>query len=894
MLRSKATIPAVICLAVFGYLLQQAHRQAGMKGFFCELFAIAIVVFGVNRYRSKTKTATDLAAKPSVRKVSWKFFIIGSTIFLFLFPFSIFFHSVGLAPGIAFIFLFAYLWADLAKKINLHGFLAAVILIIFVWLWGEAGKPGLVVMPVDLPSGREDLEFTSEGLANALETELQSFGLKGSAGIYSDSESSKILASARTFPDSPWYRGAETRPSALEGLYASHLAMGTQVEGFALSSIYHVLRHVRGKQLLEAQVLVGADGTLTLALRRFNFPLDCVSDQLPEELLQEKATTREGREAVLDLWKHAIEPNKLRHEPGALGCSPSFLRKVLDWLDIADLPAGGEERIANVTIGKYLHGDAQLTAALQLGSLEAMERLSPERLALYYDNAGRYRSALFYYIKALPELLNEAAREFSVTEESTRQRLANALIRIGDLEGNSNGSIRDQSYALAERILPDDLQTKARIGYSKLLDAKKLDWCKECQNPTQRNILLDQSISYLESAIQASGDDAVRRYGTYRRDETLDWVKANLWYAKVQKDEATQQKDPNYLGKTIADAQSIIDHLSKEQPRDSRILITDYFVLVSSGKTDLCQQAKELELLSDPKGYTLHNTLLIEDELFRIYTRCQDNQRARKHRASFDSLLALSRLESGYIPANRGMQTQPDEKTLSQSEQPLKDLLEIASEELAEKLKEKSGEKSTEQLIKEQEEPLKETWLANIGLVFLEFALSPGRDKDAPVVTAGQSNLCLVPESFGELAQRGRSLCAKVKAMACRASDADLKLAETASVKVPDDPYLRSNLGIVHLKMGKLKEALQDFREAARLNPRDPQLRNLLAYVSLTSSDDVDEGTAERRYGRMLDPQVWPGIDRFFQDHSLAPCSLTGLQKPTTADSTVVNSVRHH
>ena len=97
-------------------------------------------------------------------------------------------------------------------------------------------------------------------------------------------------------------------------------------------------------------------------------------------------------------------------------------------------PLGAEERIANVTVSNA-RGDYQLTEALHFAAIEAMGKLSTERLANYYDKKERYESALTYYKLALPGLFMEYDQASPNDRESARRRRAEVLIiRIGDLD----------------------------------------------------------------------------------------------------------------------------------------------------------------------------------------------------------------------------------------------------------------------------------------------------------------------------------------------------------------------------------------------------------------------------------------------------------------------------
>jgi hypothetical protein len=469
-----------VVLIMWISLAIQAYDYLGSKGLLCEFLALWVAyLYGSGRlYKPLSSTrfgnsirktclriaqAASLPHRTCVAKVQTEktarlnphLSFVSTILFLACFPFFVFPHFIGLVPGLLFILFFSYLFTGIAREVSLHNVLATLFLLLFVWLWGEAGHPGLIVMPVDLPQGRDDLNFTADGVANALETELKDFG--ANQLNYGGTQASKIFANEledKLFPQSPWYKGTEARPPLLEGLQASHVIIGTDVEGFPLLGAYHILRHLRGMPLLEGQVLLGDDGSLTLALRRSNAPLNCMDEGLFDVILNSNPK-RQGRQAVQELWElTAQRRTSFPNIADTRACNVSPIRRFLDFLDILHPPAAAEERLANVTVHN-LQGDERLTTALHFASLQSMEHISPERLAIYYDNTQKYRSSLYFLKKAVPLLLSEAY-SWSIDnpryEVWVRQRFASALVRVGDFEGHCDEA--DKAYKLAAAVYP--------------------------------------------------------------------------------------------------------------------------------------------------------------------------------------------------------------------------------------------------------------------------------------------------------------------------------------------------------------------------------------------------------------------------------------------------------
>jgi len=241
-------------------------------------------------------------------------FFLMSALFLLVFPNSEFLQSVGLVAGLIFVLMLTLLLRGLMGDSTITSLGAIIVWCVVVWLWGEAGREGFVVLSVDVPAGAEKadkaskLEFTGDGVANALETEIETFG-SGEYGNYADTEAAQILVGdivSRLFPTKPWYKNAAPHAPQLKGLETSHLILNTQIHGLPLSGIYHVLRHLRGKPIIEGQMLIGDNGDLTLALRTSNYQVSCFSSSLSgqiksriQEIMQDPMQDPKGKDKDL-------------------------------------------------------------------------------------------------------------------------------------------------------------------------------------------------------------------------------------------------------------------------------------------------------------------------------------------------------------------------------------------------------------------------------------------------------------------------------------------------------------------------------------------------------------------------------------------------------------------
>jgi tetratricopeptide (TPR) repeat protein len=870
------------------------------------------------------KLRTDPVCRKPRRSVNWDLFCCSTILFFLCCPFFGALHSIGLAPGIIFLLIISYLYSDLSRKPNAPSIVALLLVGIFIWLWLEAGRPGLVVMPVDLPEGRDDMSFTADGVANALETELENFGANEDEGTYGDTEASKILATdfaAKLFPQSPWYKGSQSRPAALEGLQVSHVIVGTNVEGFPLVGIYHILRHLRGMPLLEGQILVGDDQSLTLALRRSNAPLNCIDETASGTLLEKSNPaifktdgTIDGRtdpRSLIDALWGSIEKERKAWPHGVpdnLGCSVSWFRSFLDWVGIVPRPSLAEERIANVTVHE-LKGDEQLTVALHMAALKAMEHLSSERLALYYDNSGKYESARHFYEKTIPGLLKETHDSPPALSEFPRQRLASALVRIGDFrallryncleQGASMERMRDgfkasdRAYALAQAISPDDLLVQARVGYGYFIRAKQLQWTVNvCGNDSNEladavESQLDVSIKLLQSAVRADSSAAGKRYGLDRTNQTLAWAYSNLAYAVLSTTPENQK-----MGDAERDADFAVSFSGSDPLR--ALTAREYVRTRSSSSTfktpEFCRTQLAVLRNIDPivtdslppavykVPLTLHGNLLIEEQLQKVYeslyARCRSDFTDRlckglEHKLLFRSLLALSYVQEG-TPYPQGTLLE-----LAMGHEGCFDasVEEMKKESLAKKQalagypagpKSIAAEESIKGLQKRIDVVVKQEYVipehVSLQIAFL-----------TNVLPVGKTNLCRASYLQGKDLARAGSLCAKLEALSCEDDPSLLKKAQEAADSLPEDAFLRANLGIVQLKLRSAKEALPTLRDAVRRDPRETSLRYLLSFA-LNGTNLPEEAREQLEYGQSLDPEEWRNVSHFLDGVPLGRC----------------------
>src|SRR5689334_3684911 len=142
------------CLALLLFLVLGipitwwAYEQLGMEGIIIVGLSSALIILLLTLLEFTSRSGSQLH-----RKISyfWILFLFFGALFLLLFPFSTFLRAVGLAPGLVLTGVLALLCEGLRSRRSLANLGALIVLGLAIWLWGEAGREGFVVMPADLP-----------------------------------------------------------------------------------------------------------------------------------------------------------------------------------------------------------------------------------------------------------------------------------------------------------------------------------------------------------------------------------------------------------------------------------------------------------------------------------------------------------------------------------------------------------------------------------------------------------------------------------------------------------------------------------------------------------------------------------------------------------------------
>jgi len=834
-------------------------------------------------------------------------FLVPSAVFLLTIPCWEFARSVGIAPGLVFIYLFVRFIQRLSRKGDLLSNIGGIALLaVFLWVWGEAGQERYVVMPVDIPDSPQALkiersgtfgndssgsEFTSEGVANALETEIECFASRMPEWA-SQTEANSIFAGKLKDVSSlqnAWLKVASPyeRPCHLDEANAPHILSTIELHEFPLAHVYHILRHIRGKPMIESQLLVGDDDTLTLAIRQVNYERECITEETEKEVIESLRT--EGRLGQL---------LKVLDNGRSGRCLMSPWRHFLTALDLMPPEVEEERRIANQTIYR-LKGDARLTELLQISVLEAMQQLSPERVALYYDQASRFESALTWYKKALPRVL--ADYDGSPKRSGVRERLVNVLIRTGDLDTEipPTSGLTRPAYEIALSLSPDDPKQAMRVGYHYLSRAEQsivenIDPDRATVSEEARD--LENALRYFALAHQNRNweNQLKSKYKDNRALIERNWLLANLAVTV-----SLLKQNPKLVSEGSAEL------LAKEDTDDLRICLID------AAATDLLNwSARRHEC--DTEGCVCPSKPTAQDSANAVLTNSND-------------LRAVAAWYFGWKVGQFPDPNVPDEAFYAAAERieannahepntPTANNLILIEDQLATPKKatplSATGEHSSKRFLlralrhyryatdpptcayaraidltnraretpspsaRSNDESLSVIKLAHAySVVTADFFLtnehSPGQcgkelidseiGLDSEIADlANNPNLGAVRWRAISLDLMRITMCIPSVNHTCPSGgwDARLALASELVKALADDPYAHRSAALAYMRAGEGEKAVFQLHQAVRLNRGDPFLRALFG-VALNRNGNIEEAQQQWKTGQLLDPDRW-------------------------------------
>jgi tetratricopeptide (TPR) repeat protein len=831
-----------------------------------------------------------------------------------LYPWSETLQTFGSFPLIIFVVMVDLLiWAALKRRFELVALPAGLGLLAFAWLWELAGRKSVVVLPVDLP-GVRDAQFTPEGTAKSLLHAITNFQWREPplaeepTVVPQMAKGKEVLAHAFLLSELGSHPLPERSQSVLQD--APHILSDAELGGVHLEPVYHALRHLRHEPTIEAQILIGKDGSLTLGLRRSDFEPSCFSEDLPENLLKFSEDLPErlsssnpeggGRGVLRDLYaivKADLAEEQETEKKGMEECNPRWADLLRKWLGVSDTPTEQDERISNVTaVG--LRPEEQLTQLIDRAVLEGMNKIDPEFLGLYYEENNRSESALRYYKTALPFAIRQATEDEHASL-SARMRVAYLLIAIANLEvsprpdkekpwenrAKAAFESAKKHYAVAVALVPEDARAHALRGRFLVLNTMALVREKAAESKVAQEDYQQAQQEFKKALNWVVGVKLRSDLGVVPTARLRAFSYRNLAYALAHKAEMltsppsdielNQAKE--FLTESVQEASN--EYLAKG---GSREVVKNCLALRREPETRLKECAAKSLGDKSPDYAEVLGVL----GYIRLMRGGRDNCELSllEFDVASDILSGLGDYERHLLVADPyvdALKTCGD-ADLTSLHRSIRDLL-LAYENyrrgnydesanklgtaftvakgLSERLL-RAGELSTSQIIV----MFSATLAYDRGLVLRHWACEvreklddqERRAKRREAKSEVDTAIRLDRKKWEALGYR-----AKLVAMAPETTPAELvQVIADARKTARDKPHeadSRIALGAAELRQGDLDSALESFEEAAKLAPRDPEVHHWLGFALMQNNKDtIERAKDEWQYSKVLDPERWP------------------------------------
>jgi hypothetical protein len=808
----------------------------------------------------------------------WNLFLVLTGLAFVLYPFSDILQKIGLLPLFVLTAVVDGLFAAILRRrgfgFNLAALTATVGVLIFAWLWEMAGDTHLAVLPVDLPKVR-DAQFTPEGATKTLLTAIVANFPPMEPPVRQPLHITRVRnrpkANEEAFiPSAEEFRAGLGRtglPGGREDILqdAPHVIGPAELGGVPLEPVYHALRHLRHMPSLEAQILLGRDGSLTLGLRRSDFPPSCYGAQSAEKLLN-RQLKRHGRDALQELQDELERQKKYTVE-----CNPRWNRKVLRFLGVSGLPGEQDERISNVTVAG-LRPDEQLTQLIDRALFEGMDRVSPELLGLFYDAKDRHDSALYYYRQAFPHIVQQASEDGG--NARSRLRVARFLMRIAELEARPR---RDKDkkweetatdafknakrhFEAAIALVPKNARAHAHMGYFLLHSTMALLRDQLLDEEEALHNYADAADRFRDAIRFSSEPEPGLEYGNGLTQDLLIFSHKNLALALVAQADLRRSTDPleeatSQLEKAESvmreeDAGKYPDLIKDQNPEehDPDILaIRGRISWVRSECTEaLAKFAQALPIVLDPWDW--ERLLLLEETSQPALQKCGSEE---VHSKNFQAALhSLALAWDHYYRANYAK----------------------SAVDLANGWQAATNSKGSS--------PRFRAWFPYLrGLVLARGSCKQEEDLDEKQRDSlrgeAESELFNATQLNPTLWE-AKSVRAKLLAMSPKsdagALEGALADATQAAVNEPDNTEFKKALGTVQLRLGDRRGALRSYQEGAELDSFawysfDPEVHYLLGFALMQKGSTTEEmpdptliASDEWKFARSLDPERWQYI----------------------------------
>jgi tetratricopeptide (TPR) repeat protein len=417
-------IPVVITSTVIGHGILSGEAGVepilGLFVSFWALVGLAHVVLPPRRF------ANCLAAFPE-----WSLFLTLTLVGGLLYAVSGAIRDFGLVPMLVVIVLIDLLCAGFdATEVDLGTIGGVVGIGAVAVVWWFASRPGLTVLPTELPTA-ENTELTGETVADELVDQINAWP--------EQIEKTTMLGPVAPGLPPPY----DQEPTVLSytqdidakiesRLEESHLLAATEFGGIHLAPLFHLLRHMQHRALLESDLELDKTGRWTLTLRGSNLSAECFSQDLGGKLAAVTIHST-GEQALHDLYAPVAKDLELQRQadPAGSPCNPGWGWRALSLFGLSAIPSG-EEAELSVASGDGPGSHEQLVALIRMAVLGAMGRIDPAQLGLFYQQRLHVDSALEVYQRALPFVIRAAYE--SDGGPRRRRRVAALLMRMAMTE----------------------------------------------------------------------------------------------------------------------------------------------------------------------------------------------------------------------------------------------------------------------------------------------------------------------------------------------------------------------------------------------------------------------------------------------------------------------------
>lgn len=806
------------------------------------------------------------------RLSSFDLFFLLSGICGILTPFSETLQDVGILPALIFIGLFILIVLRIfrQRKLEFSDLSSVAGWVALLWLWQSTGSPNPIIPPFEMPE-KSDLGFTPIAAARELRTQLKNWPPKQVSSF----------ASHLMFPTVFGFTTAQDDPAAL----AREISMETQrsaslgidelngsieLHGIPLEGIFHLVRHLRHRPLLEGQLQLNGRANLTLELR---------GSDLPERLDIENTDVRAllGEVKIKDWGVDPLQELAKSMEKAA-HTKTQIVNRLLALAGISNIPGKSDELIGTIHVSTQ--GDTpSLSPLIQSLVLASMERISPQMAVQFYEGRDHPDSALRARLKALPDaIIRDAADQDDIAARDAIDR----LIGIAELESHYPENWKNCDDLTVEQTCQNKKDVdciKRRCALNDARTAIKL--AEKIFSPKKTKpfetlgtlLLLEYFAQNLDLETNTDIDDLKEAYDQFKNAastlelRTKDLVEqAHLSDVRSHLVFAASLLSGEDNHNTYRDDAMLVLHKIQGEPKPNPMdKVTQALATAAWGSdadvVQFCQPTNLNTIGKDANKFSMVNAFLsgnndalqkhlfFQSEWLRVLHLCSKRLNTAKRKVS----------------SQESVSSTLDQLVTSQS-------ITFQSAIGAQWVRYHRYERAEEALVKLEhlaqssslfKGEMKSLYLLARGMLLWKQACMSGQwieNKERKRILANSllnfdKGIKEDPESRSLRWERDAT-----RALLADANHSDIsQIISSAKKSAAENPLLDLQyyaLGTALFHHGDTKDAVVSFRRAVELDPENQMNRHALG-LALIANGDIEEGRSQWEYGRLLDPANW-------------------------------------